>query len=63
MSAVLNKKGAGLHGLAKEIKPVPIWASHLRDCRDSLKWDHSQTIVEVGFGGALTMAIVDTGSC
>lgn len=49
--------------MTKEARPVPSWATHLQDCRGSLKWDHNQTVVEVGMGKSLSMAIVDTGSC
>ena len=42
---------------------VPRWAAGLVDKRPVLRWDNSQSICAVGLGPALTLGIIDSGSC
>jgi hypothetical protein len=63
LSSVISKYPGGTVANVTPQEPKPSWASHLRDCRNALKWDSSQTICHVGVGPALALAIVDTGSC
>ncbi len=42
---------------------VPDWAKKCVDKRHVLHWDSNQYVVQVAVQNALTLAVVDTGSC
>jgi hypothetical protein len=53
---------AGLIAAVGTTKPMPTWATGLKDMRSALVWDSSQSICHIALDDVLTLGIVDTGA-